>query len=77
MCKNRGSYDDVRVEIIQPIKDRPEDVQVRIRMEEFIAGLLPEPDPTRGRSVSEIARDNAWADEEAPELPAPPRPDWA
>jgi hypothetical protein len=73
----RDSYSMARVDVIQPIQDRPEDKLVRIRMEEYIDGLLPEPDPTRGRSVSEIARDNSWADEEEPELPAPPRPDWA
>ena len=85
MCKNRGSYEEVRIDIIQPIRDRPEDVQVRIRMEEFIDGLLPEPDVTRGRTrprtatAREIAAAERydWVDADDPDLPAPPKPDWA
>jgi len=77
----RDSYSQARVEIIQPIKDRPEDVQVRVRMEEYIDGLLPEPGVTGGRTrprtatAREIAPD-LWADAEDPDLPVPPKPDW-
>ena len=73
----RDSYSQARVEIIQPIKNRPEDVLVQIRMEEYIDGLMPEPDIARGRAVSKIAHGTTWIDDEDPELPAPPRPDWA
>ena len=82
---NQDSYSQARVEIIQPIRDRPEDVQVRIRMEEFIDGLLPEPGVTRGRTrprtatAREIAAAERfdWVDPDDPDLPAPPKPDWA